>query len=58
MVGKVRLNFGEVSFQVRLVLFWSEIWYGKLILLKIIFKENFICLTNVIWKYIYTVELR
>jgi len=34
MVGKVRLNFGWVSFEVRLVLFWLEIWYGKLIFLK------------------------
>ena len=44
-----------------LVLFWSGIWYGKLIFLKIIFKENFISLKNVIWiytVYIYTVELR
>jgi len=35
MVGKVRLNFGWVSFKVRLVLFWSGIWCGKLIFLKI-----------------------
>jgi len=48
MVGKVRLNFGWVSFKVRLVLFRSGIWYGKLIFLKIIFKENFIYLKNVI----------
>jgi len=31
MVGKVRLSFGWVSFKFRLVLFWSGIWYGKLI---------------------------
>jgi len=54
MVGNVRLHFGEVSFQVRLMLFWSGISYGKLILLKIIFKENFIYLRNVIWIYIYS----
>jgi len=46
MVGKVRSNFVSVNFKVRLVLFWSGIWYGKLIFLKIIFR------------YIYTVELR
>jgi len=40
------------------VLFWSGIWYRKLIFLKIILKENFIYLKNVIWIYIYTVELR
>jgi len=39
MVGNVRLNFGWVSFEVRLVLFWSGIWYGKLIFLKIILKK-------------------
>ena len=27
VAGRVRLNFGYVSFKVRLVLFWSEIWY-------------------------------
>ena len=26
------------------MLFWSGIWYGKLIFLKIIFKENFVYL--------------
>jgi len=54
-----KVNFGEFSFKVRLVLFWSGIWYGKLIFLKIIFKESFIYLKNVIWIYIYiyTVEL-
>jgi len=40
------------------VLFWSGIWYGKLIFLKAIFKENFIYLKNVIWMYIYTIKLR
>jgi len=34
------------------VLFWSGIWYGKLIFLKLTFKENFIYLKNVIWIYI------
>jgi len=53
LLWKVRLNFGWVSFKVRLVLFWSGIWYGKLIFLKIIFKEKFIYLKNVIWIYIY-----
>ena len=33
------------------MLFWPGIWYGKLIFLKIIFKENFIYLKNVIWIY-------
>ena len=51
MAGKVRLNFGVFRFKVRLVLFWSGIWYGKLIFPKIIFKETFICLKNVIWIY-------
>jgi len=51
MIGKVTLNFGWASFKVRLVLFWSWIWYGKLIFLKVIFKENFIYLKNVIWIY-------
>jgi len=50
MVGKVRLNFGWVSFKVRLVLIWSGIWYGKLIFMKIIL-ENFIYLKNVICIY-------
>jgi len=36
------------------VLFWSGIWFAKLIFLKIIFKENFINLRIVIWIYIYT----
>jgi len=36
------------------VLFWSGIWYRKLIFLKIILKENFIYLKNVIWIYIYS----
>jgi len=36
------------------VLFSSGIWYGKLIFLKIIFKENFIYLKNVIGIYIYS----
>ena len=57
-VGKVRLNFSQVSFKVRLVVFWSGIWYGKLIFLKIIFKENFIYLKSVIWIQAYAVELR
>jgi len=48
MAHKVRLNFGYFRFKVRLVPFWSGIWYGKLIFLKIIFKENFIYLKNVI----------
>jgi len=34
MVGKVRLNFGSVSFKVRLVLFWSGIRYRKLFFWK------------------------
>jgi len=51
----IRLNFGQVSFKVRLMLFSSGIWYGKLIFLKITFKENFIYLKNVIGIYIYTV---
>jgi len=33
MVSKVRLNFGGLV--LRLVLFWSGIWYGRLIFLKI-----------------------
>jgi len=36
------------------VLFWSEIWCGKLSFLKIIFKENCIYLRYVIWIYIYS----
>jgi len=51
VVGKVRLNFGKISLEVRLVLVWSGIWSGKLIFLKIIFEENFVCLKNVIWIY-------
>ena len=51
MVGNVRLTFGWVSFKVKLVLFWSGIWYGKLIFLKLVFRENFIYLKNVIWIY-------
>jgi len=51
MVGNVKLNFGWVSFKVRLVLFWSGICYGKLIFLKIISKENFIYLKIVIQIY-------
>jgi len=51
MVGNVKLNFGWVSFKVRLVLFWSGISHGKLIFLKIIFKENFIYLKIVIQIY-------
>jgi len=34
------------------VLFWSGIWYAKLIFLKIISKENFVYPKNVIWIYI------
>jgi len=30
------------------------IWYGKLIFLKIIFKENFTYLENVIWVHTYS----
>jgi len=48
MEGKVRLNFGKATFKVRLLLFCSGIWYGKLIFLKIIFKEKFIYLKNAI----------
>jgi len=51
VVGKVRLNFGKISLEVRLVLVWSGIWSGKLIFLKIIFEENFVRLKNVIWIY-------
>jgi len=54
VVGKVRLNFGKVSFRVRLVLFWSGIWYGMLIFLKIIFKESFIYLKCHLEIYIYS----
>ena len=36
------------------MLFSSGIWYGKLIFLKLIFKENFIYLKNVIGLYIYS----
>ena len=52
MVGKVELWL--VSLKIRLVLFWSGIWYGKQIFMKIIFKENFIYLKNVIWIYLYS----
>ena len=38
--------------KIRLVLFWSGIWYGTLIFQKIIFKENFVFPKNVIWIYI------
>jgi len=46
MAGKVK-----VCFKVSLELFSSGIWYGKLVFLKIIFKENFIYLKNFIWIY-------
>ena len=42
-----------VIFEVRFGLFWSGI-SGKLIFLKIIFKEKFIYVKNVIWVYIYS----
>jgi len=54
MVGEVRLNFGWVSFKVRLMAFLSGIWYEKLIFLKIFFKEKFIYLKNIFWMYIYS----
>jgi len=38
------------------VLFRSDIWYGKLIFLKIIFKETFIYLKIVIWIEIYSLQ--
>ena len=34
--------------------FWSGIWYGELIVLKIIFKEKIIYLQNVILIYVYS----
>jgi len=37
-----------------LVLFSSGIWYGRLIFLKIIFKENCIFLKNVFWIFAYS----
>jgi len=37
-----------------LMLFCPGIWHGKLIFLKIIFKEYFIYIKNVIWIYIYS----
>jgi len=43
---------GKVKFKVRLVLFWSGIWFGKLAFLNIIFKENFIYLKTLIKIYI------
>ena len=39
------------------MLFWSWIWYGKLIFLKIIFEQNFFYLKNVIWIYILYIQL-
>jgi len=54
MAGKCRLNFGQVKFNVRLVLFWSGIWYGKLIFLKLLFTENFLYPKNIIWIYMYS----
>jgi len=39
------------------VLYWSGICYVKLIFLKLTFTENLFCLKNIIWIYVYTVEL-
>jgi len=46
MAGKIKLSFGCVSFNVRSLLFWSGLLYGRLIFLKIIFKVNFSYLKN------------
>jgi len=34
--------------------FWLGVWDRQLIFLKILFKENFIYLKNVIWIYLYS----
>jgi len=52
-IGSLQIHTGFLTFSLKktlkLVLFWSGIWYAKLIFLKIIFKENFIYFKSVIW---------